>query len=205
MKRIRSLNRLEKYFDPEIGHEEMKRIVPGIMDNSARFKAELTRDELRKRGFLKKNVVRYCYRPFDVRWLYWEPETKLLDEKRTEYFLQIFEGNVWLKWWQRNRKEDFYPPHFTSILADRHIIESKANVSALAQTRILTHHRCLMRFRMESQREFGGCSERVSCRFTLGKQTGRVVLPHTCRSSFGGISHGKFRRVATGLAASAVA
>ena len=26
------------------------------------------------------------YRPFDTRWLYWEPETKLLDEKRSEYF-----------------------------------------------------------------------------------------------------------------------
>src|ERR1039457_6471626 len=49
----------------------MKRIAPGVMDDSARFKAELVRDELRKRGFLKKNVVRYCYRPFDVRWLYW--------------------------------------------------------------------------------------------------------------------------------------
>jgi hypothetical protein len=125
------VKRLEKYFDPEISHEEMKRIAPGVMENSARFKAELTRDELRKRGFLKKNVVRYCYRPFDVRWLYWEPETKLLDEKRTEYFLQIFEGNVWLSAGQRNRKEDFYQPQFTSTLADHHIVESNVGMFPL--------------------------------------------------------------------------
>ena len=125
------VERLEKYFDPEIGHEEMKRLNSGVMNNSARFKAELTRDELRKRGFLKKNVVRYCYRPFDVRWLYWEPETKLLDEKRTEYFLQIFEGNIWLSAGQRNRKEDFYQPQFTSTLADHHIVESNVGMFPL--------------------------------------------------------------------------
>jgi hypothetical protein len=51
----------------------------------------VVRDELRRRGLLKNNIVRYCYRPFDVRWLYWEPQTKLLDEKRTDYFLQVFQ------------------------------------------------------------------------------------------------------------------
>ena len=125
------VKRLEKYFDPEVSHEEMKRLAPSVMADSARFKAELIRDELRKRGFLTKNVVRYCYRPFDVRWVYWEPETKLLDEKRTEYFLQIFEGNVWLSAGQRNRKEDFYQPQFTAVLADHHIVESNVGMFPL--------------------------------------------------------------------------
>jgi hypothetical protein len=118
------VKRLEQYFDPEVSHEEMKQIDPDVMEDSARFKARVVRAELCKRGFLKKNIVRYCYRPFDVRWLYWEPETKLLDEKRTEYFLQIHETNIWLSAGQRNRKEDFYQPQFTSILADHHIVES---------------------------------------------------------------------------------
>ncbi len=116
--------RLEKYFDPKVSHEEMRRIAPGVMESTARFKAELVRDELRQRGLLKKNIVRYCYRPFDVRWLYWEPETKLLDEKRTDYFLQVFEENVWLSAGQRNRKESFYQPQFAALLADHHIVES---------------------------------------------------------------------------------
>jgi len=147
--------RLEKYFDHEVSHMEMQRISPGLMDDSARYKAELVRDELRKRGFLKKNIVRYCYRPFDVRWLYWEPETKLLDEKRTEYFLQVFDGNVWLSAGQRNRKEDFYQPQFTSVLADHHLVESNVgmfplslrenvdlSVSALRETPDLFSPRC---------------------------------------------------------------
>jgi hypothetical protein len=123
--------RIEQYFDPKISHEEMRRLAPGVMENTARFKAELVRDELRKRGFIAKNIVRYCYRPLDVRWLYWEPQTKLLDEKRTEYFLQVFEGNAWLSAGQRNRKEDFYQPQVTAVLADHHLVESNVGMFPL--------------------------------------------------------------------------
>jgi len=43
-----------KYFDPEISHEEMKRLDSGVMDNSARFKAEPVRDELSQARLLEK-------------------------------------------------------------------------------------------------------------------------------------------------------
>jgi len=75
-------------------------------------------DELRERGFLQKNIVRYCYRPFDVRWLYWEPKTKLLDEKRTDYFLQVFPGNIWLEARQKQTMDIFDRGYFTQVLAD---------------------------------------------------------------------------------------
>jgi hypothetical protein len=88
------------------------------MTNTARFRAESVRDELRERGFLKKNIVRYCYRPLDVRWLYWEPQTKLLDEKRTEYFLQIFAGNIWIEARQKQTMDAFDRGYFTRVLAD---------------------------------------------------------------------------------------
>jgi hypothetical protein len=107
--------RMEKYFDPKVSHEEMRRIAPGVMEDTARFTAETVRDELRNRGFLKKNIVRYCYRPFDVRWLYWDPQTKLLDEKRTEYFLHVFEGNTWMVAQQKPRREWSKPQFIRSI------------------------------------------------------------------------------------------
>ncbi len=131
VERDKLVERLEKYFDPQVSHGEMRRQFPGVMKNSARFRAEGVRDELRQRGFLKKNIVRYCYRPFDVRWLYWEPETKLLDEKRTDYFLQIFIGNIWLSAGQRNRKEEFYQPQCTTVLADHHLVESNVGMFPL--------------------------------------------------------------------------
>ena len=107
--RERLVERMQHYFDPTISHVEMTRIAPGVMDNSAGFASEQTRDYLRKRGFLPQNIVRYCYRPFDVRWLYWEPETKLLDRNRAEYFPHVFAGNVWLVSQQKPRRE-WSPP-----------------------------------------------------------------------------------------------
>ena len=41
--------------------------------------------------------VRHAYRPFDTRWLYWEADTKLLDEKRAEYKPHVFEGNMFIE------------------------------------------------------------------------------------------------------------
>jgi hypothetical protein len=116
--RERLIKRMEQYFDLQISHEEMRHISPGAMTSTARFKAEAVRDQLRKRGFLPKNIVPYCYRPFDVRWLYWEPETKLLDEKRSEYFPHVFAANLWIEARQKQPMERFDRGYFTRILAD---------------------------------------------------------------------------------------
>ncbi|CCF82658.1 Adenine specific DNA methyltransferase (fragment) [Nitrolancea hollandica Lb] len=128
--RDRLVRRMEQYFDPDVSHAEMRRIVPGAMESTARFQAEAVRDALLHRGFLPDKIVRYCYRPFDVRWLYWEPETKLLDEKRADYFPQVFEGNLFLAAAQRNRK-NFDPPFPVSRHGSRHIIERGANLFPL--------------------------------------------------------------------------
>ncbi len=122
--RERLEQRIRQYFDPNVSHDEMRRISAGSMEGSPGFNGETTRNYLVKRGFLSEKIIRYCYRPFDTRWLYWEPETKLLDRNRAVYFRQVFKGNVWLSAGQRNRKDDFYQPQFTVCLADHHIVES---------------------------------------------------------------------------------
>ncbi len=113
--RERLIQRMQQYFDPIISHEEMHRIAPRVMQDAARFAAKSTRDFLSKRGFLPQNIVQYCYRPFDVRWLYWEPETKLLDEKRSEYFPHVVKGNVWIISQQKPRREWSKPQFIRSI------------------------------------------------------------------------------------------
>jgi predicted helicase len=90
----------------------------------------VTREKLKRRGLLPENFVRYFYRPFDVRWHYWEPETKLLDEKRPDYFPQVFEGNIWMSAAQQNRKL-YDPPYFATELCSLHVIECGANLFPL--------------------------------------------------------------------------
>jgi hypothetical protein len=122
----RLIRRMEQYFDPTISHEEMRQIAPGAMAATAGFEAEQTRDYLRKRGFKPDNVMPYCYRPFDVRWLYWEPETNLLDRKREEYVPHVFSGNRFLFTTGRTRKDLTEPAFCTGLLTDLNMMDSGA-------------------------------------------------------------------------------
>ena len=109
---------MEKYFDPEISHDEMRKVSPGLMTKAEGFDAESIRETLQKRRFLPQNIVRYCYRPFDVRWIYWEPDTKLLDRNRAEYFPHVFKGNLWIEARQKQPMERFDRGYFVTVLSD---------------------------------------------------------------------------------------
>ena len=107
--------RIADYFSLDLNHEEIARRYPAVMNNRVRFDARAVRDTLLKRGgHLETGFLRYAYRPFDNRWLYWEAETKLLDEKRAEYKPHVFRGNLWLVTQQKPRR-DWSPPQ---VIAD---------------------------------------------------------------------------------------
>ena len=110
--------RVGDYFDPDVSHEEIARRYPGVMKSTARFDARATRGALIARGGPDEaGFVRFAYRPFDTRWLYWERDTKLLDEKRADYRPHVFEGNLWLVF-QNKARPDLSPPLAISNLGD---------------------------------------------------------------------------------------
>ena len=120
-------HRMRRYFDPTVSDEEIRRIAPSLMEKTSGFDPKITRGTLQKRGFRPENIVRYAYRPFDIRWLYWESETKLLDRNRSEYFPQIIPKNMWIAAAQKQRR-DFDPPITTQWLGSLHLIERGANL-----------------------------------------------------------------------------
>ena len=98
--------RVADYFNADLGHEEIARRYPGVMRSSARFNARAVREALLKRGGpAEDGFVRYAYRPFDDRWLYWDADGTLLDRPRAEYKPHVFEGNLWLVAQQKPRRE----------------------------------------------------------------------------------------------------
>ena len=110
--------RVADYFDAGLSHEDIARRYPGVMKTTARFDARKVRDALLARGGPDEaGFVRYAYRPFDNRWLYWEKDTKLLDEKRADYKPHVFEGNVWLVL-QNKARPDLSPPLIISNVGD---------------------------------------------------------------------------------------
>ena len=120
--------RVTEYFDETLSHEDIARRYPAAMKSSARFDGRAVRDALLKRGGPEETgFIRFAYRPFDNRWLYWEKDTKLLDEKRADYRPHVFEGNLWLSSAQHLRKgaeepQACFSPHMGSL----HLIERGA-------------------------------------------------------------------------------
>ena len=117
--------RIADYFDPGLNHEEIERRYPGAMKSTARYDARAVRDLLLARGGPSDSgFVRYAYRPFDNRWLYWERDTKLLDEKRADYKPHIFDENVSLVL-QRKARPDLSPPLLIRDLGDFNQMNSR--------------------------------------------------------------------------------
>ena len=120
--------RIGEYFNPNLSDADIGRRYPTVMSDAARFDAGLVRSLLLKRGHRhEQGLVRYAYRPFDNRWVYWEPETKLLDEKRSDYKPHIFDRNIWLSAAQHLRKGEAEPQAcLTHFLGSLHLIERGA-------------------------------------------------------------------------------
>ncbi len=112
------LKRLQDYFDHTVSDSRIARMYPRAMEKTERFNPHEVRKYLLKRGFLADHVVRYAYRPFDIRWVYWEPETKLLGEKSPDIFPQAFKGNIFIEARQRQVKSDFDRGYVVTALPD---------------------------------------------------------------------------------------
>ena len=95
--------RIADYFSPLVSNDDIRARFPQVMTKTDEFDPIETRAALLKRGPKPENVVPYSYRPFDVRWLYWELKTKLLDRNRAEYWPHASGGNLALSAQQKPR------------------------------------------------------------------------------------------------------
>ena len=116
--------RVGEYFDSSLSHEEIARRYPKVMKSKA---LHAVRDRyLRRGGPDKSGFIRFAYRPFDNRWLYWDPDG-LLDRPRADYRPHVFEGNLWLSSAQHLRKGAGEPQTCcTSDIGSLHLIERGA-------------------------------------------------------------------------------
>jgi hypothetical protein len=123
--------RMRRYFSPTVTNQQMAEECHCALEEGKRFPAAEIRSKLIRRGIIEENIVRFAYRPFDNRWIYWEPEGKLLDEKRADYFAQAWQGNLAITAAGAIRKGTVEGPTPISILGCRHLIERGANIFPL--------------------------------------------------------------------------
>ncbi len=122
-------DRIADYFNPQLTPEEIRQLHPLAMQAASRVSSRLVRIPLLSRGGpIESGFIRYAYRPFDTRWIYWEAEGGLLDRPRPEYRPHVFKGNLWLSSSHRIRKGETEPQTaFTHHMASYHLIERAAN------------------------------------------------------------------------------
>ena len=111
--------RMEDYFDATLSHEEITRRYPTVMQTRGGYNAHAVRDEFLNRGGPDEaGFIRFAYRPFDTRWLYWETDGGLLDRPRTDYRPNVFEGNYWIGSSKREIQADFTHGTWVKALAN---------------------------------------------------------------------------------------
>ena len=115
---------------------------PGVKTSRDSFVVDIDLDKLKARiqayfdsgdgqriGPDETGFVRYAYRPFDNRWLYWEANGGLLDRPRPDYKLHLFDGNVWLSAVPRLRRDATETQTtVTAYLASLHLNEWSASM-----------------------------------------------------------------------------
>ena len=125
--------RIDDYFNPRVSNAQIAQKYPAAMRNlsgSRDSDASAVRDMLLQRGRPNETgFVRCAYRPFDIRWLYWEAEGGLLDRPRPNYEENVFTGNFWLSAAQHLRQGALEPQTvFTEHLGSHHLIERGSNL-----------------------------------------------------------------------------
>ena len=110
--------RVDDYFRADLSHDQIARRYPVAMKNSSGFvepDARLVRDGLLTRGGPNDtDFVRFAYRPFDNRWLYWDIGRGLLGRPVPDYKTQLFDGNLWMVTQHKPRREWSCPQVITS-------------------------------------------------------------------------------------------
>jgi len=116
---VRSLEiRIKEYFDQSIEYASIAAGYPSVTKQTARYDPQETRMRLLRSETARVEIVRYCYRPFDYRWLAWVSEGKLLDEKRPDFFDAVRSSNLFIEARERDSKDDFDRGYVTQALAD---------------------------------------------------------------------------------------
>ena len=114
------------YFDVTLNHEDIAQRYPTIMKSTAQFDARAARDALLKRAVPDETeFIRFAYRPFDIRWLYWEKDGLRLDRPRPDYRPHVIEGNPWLVTQQKPRR-DWSPPQVISHIGCLDLMDRSA-------------------------------------------------------------------------------
>jgi hypothetical protein len=116
--RVRLERRIGLYFDAKVTYNDLRTIVPEAFIATKQYDPSKVRAALLKRGLHAERFVRYVYKPFDLRWIYWEDEHGLLSRRSPDLFQATIPGNAFIEARERQPEEGFSRKTFLTSLPD---------------------------------------------------------------------------------------
>ncbi|MBI4639877.1 MAG: N-6 DNA methylase [Candidatus Tectomicrobia bacterium] len=120
---------LKAYLDANKSDDEIRFIAPSFMKSSGEFKAEKARALLRSNvRYNPSKIVRYPFKPFDVRLAYLDADIQpLFSRPSPELLEQRFPGNKFLIIRETSVTNPASPPfYFSSLVCDYHLLVVEA-------------------------------------------------------------------------------
>jgi hypothetical protein len=114
------VSRLSAYFDKVVTNEQIAKIYPSLMMTGNRIVGPDARAKiLGEFSFDESRIVRYPFKPYDVRWCYLENLRPLFSEPSPQLLQQRFEGNAFFLTRDTADKDVEGPPfYFSSLVCD---------------------------------------------------------------------------------------
>lgn len=109
------VTRLKRYFDPDQSNQQIAAVCSALWKPAFDYDPVVTRAILLKQKFEESSIRRFAYRPFDMRWLFWESSTSLLHRASADYVPHVFAGNLSLVTQRKSRRE-WQPPQVISAV-----------------------------------------------------------------------------------------
>lgn len=110
--------RIKRFFDPALTDDVLRPTMPEAFIKTAQYDPSKVRAALTRRGLLPERFVRYVYKPFDMRWIYWEPEHGLLSRRSPDLFRANFAGNAFVEAREKQTDEQFSRGSYVAALPD---------------------------------------------------------------------------------------
>ncbi len=122
------MDRISAYFDPTVSDDEIKNIHPSLMMTGNRIVGpEARKKVLSEFRYDESRIVRYPFKPFDVRWCYLENLRPLFSEPSPQLLNQRFPGNAFFLTRDTADKVQEGPPFFFSpVVCDYDCISGHA-------------------------------------------------------------------------------
>jgi len=121
-------DRMKAYYDPKLSLEDVARLHSGLTTDAAGFHAADVRKRLLTVSiFQENNIVRFVFKPFDLRWAYIERTSNLWNRVRPELLAQAWAGNRFLLIrCHAPKAPDGATFHSVSHIADQHVMHTDA-------------------------------------------------------------------------------